>query len=295
MIIIVSKEGQLANRLAHASAFIANALAYEYKLVHCFFEDYYPYFSESLQLQKKILRVPFKKKKKIIRFFQGMISLFMRGIVKLRITHLPFLQVIDYMKYEQGIPVYNLNDDTFIEKAKSKIVLVHGWMFRDRINQLKYRNYLVKIFTPNKEYISRVDHFYSNYRKRNDVLIGVHIRRGDYRKFNNGVWFYELSDYYNKMKEIAALSMFSGKKIGFVICSDEKQIDLIPDDNFEIYFEERHFIVDLYLLAKCDYIIGPPSTFSIWASFYGSVPLYMIKDKALFIGDDNFRPEVSYF
>ena len=295
MIIIVSKEGQLANRLAHASAFIANALAYEYKLVHLFFEDYYPYFSESLQLQKKFLRIPFKRKRRLARFLQVSISLLMRGLVKLKITHLPFLQIIDYRKYEQGIAVYNLNDKTFIKKAKSKIIFAHGWMFRDRINQLKYRDYLVKIFTPNKEFLSEAEQYYYKYRKGNDVLIGVHIRRGDYRKFNNGAWFYGLSDYYNKIKEVAALKMFTEKKIGFVICSDEKQIDFNPGNNFEIYFEERHFIVDLYLLAKCDYIIGPPSTFSIWASFYGSVPLYMIKDKEILIRNDNFHPEVAEF
>lgn len=32
-------------------------------------------------------------------------------------------------------------------------------------------------------------------------------------------------------------------------------------------------IEDLYALSKCDYIFGPPSTFSMWASFYGEVPL----------------------
>src|SRR5688572_26111053 len=253
MVVIVSKEGQLANRLAHASAFIANALAHQYKLVHLYFEDYYFYFSESLEQQKDFLQIPYKKSDWLTRFLQQLISLFTRGMLRLGITNFSFFQIINYRKYEQGVPVYNLGDEIFTKKARSKLILTHGWMFRDRVNQLKYRDQLVKIFTPNKNYISSVENFYNKYRKKNDLLIGVHIRRGDYRKFNNGIWFYEISDYYNKIKQVAALERFTGKKIGFIICSDEKQIEFDSSDSFNIYFEKRHFIEDLYLLAKCDF------------------------------------------
>ena len=34
-------------------------------------------------------------------------------------------------------------------------------------------------------------------------------------------------------------------------------------------------IGDLYSLAACDYIIGPPSTYTQWASFYGQVPRFV--------------------
>lgn len=53
MVVIVSKEGQLANRLVHASAFIANVIANNYRVVHLFFEDYYSYFSGSLECKKR--------------------------------------------------------------------------------------------------------------------------------------------------------------------------------------------------------------------------------------------------
>ena len=295
MVVIVSKEGQLANRLAHASAFIANALAHQYKVVHLFFEDYYLYFSESLEQQNHFLKIPFKKSDWLTRFLQKLISLFTRGMSKLGITNFSFFQIINYRKYEQGVAVYNLGDEIFTKKARSKLVLTNGWMFRDRVNQLRYRDQVVKIFTPNKKYISSVENFYNKYREKNDVLIGVHIRRGDYRRFNEGIWFYDISDYYDKIKEVAALERFTGKKIGFIICSDEKQIEFDSTHSFNIYFEKRHFIEDLYLLAKCDFIIGPPSTFSIWASYYGSVPLYMISDKNTVIENNNFNPAVTGF
>jgi len=44
-------------------------------------------------------------------------------------------------------------------------------------------------------------------------------------------------------------------------------------------FADEDLITDMYSLAKADYIIGPPSTFTMWASFYGSVPLLVIDNR----------------
>jgi len=38
-------------------------------------------------------------------------------------------------------------------------------------------------------------------------------------------------------------------------------------------------VEDLYALAECDYIIGPPSTYTLWASFYGDTPLWFMEHK----------------
>ena len=35
---------------------------------------------------------------------------------------------------------------------------------------------------------------------------------------------------------------------------------------------------DLHLMSRCEFIIGPPSTFSLWASFMGQVPLCIVRD-----------------
>jgi hypothetical protein len=63
-------------------------------------------------------------------------------------------------------------------------------------------------------------------------------------------------------------------KVIFYICSDET-----PPDS--VYFENNNVVLtnsssaaaDLCLLSKMDYILGPPSTFSSWASYSGNVPL----------------------
>ena len=40
-------------------------------------------------------------------------------------------------------------------------------------------------------------------------------------------------------------------------------------------------ITDLYGLSSCDYIMGPPSSYSQWASFVGNVPIqFLLSDDA---------------
>ena len=48
-------------------------------------------------------------------------------------------------------------------------------------------------------------------------------------------------------------------------------------------------IEDLITLSQCDYLIGPPSTFNIWASFYGEVPTYHIEDSEFEFELNDFR------
>ena len=49
-------------------------------------------------------------------------------------------------------------------------------------------------------------------------------------------------------------------------------------------------MTDLYALSRCDYIIGPPSTFSQWASYYGHVPLRFLRWKGDEISMSEFLP-----
>jgi hypothetical protein len=50
---------------------------------------------------------------------------------------------------------------------------------------------------------------------------------------------------------------------------------------------------DLWTLSKCDFVFGPPSTFSQWASFYGKVPLLHLRGNDDRIEVEKFR--ISFF
>lgn len=295
MVIIASKEGQLANRIWHASSFMVNALEHNYRVIHPFFDDYYTFFSENLKRNETPIRFWGKRKTRAYSIFQKLLIFLVRVFLKLRITKLPFFEIIRYEGYAQEQRPFDLNDESFVKKAKSKLVLVYGWLFRDAANQKKHRQQLVVTWTPDKHYRENVERYFKEYTKDHSLLIGVHLRRGDYKKFEGGKWYFTPEQYYQKIKEVAGLNIFKDKKIAFIICTNEKGISLPGTEYFTIFNEERHFIEDLYLLAKCDYIIGPPSTFSIWASFYGHTPLYMIREMETTITDEIFKTNSEVF
>ena len=48
----------------------------------------------------------------------------------------------------------------------------------------------------------------------------------------------------------------------------------------------------MYSLAACDYIMGPPSTYTLWASLYGGARLYFMQNAEADISMDDF---LDYF
>jgi hypothetical protein len=295
MVIIVSKEGSLANQILHASFFMVNAKEHGYRVVHLFFDDYYSFFSESLSNNKTPMRFLGKRRSWLVSSFQKFVRLGVRVFLKLGITKLPFFEIVRYKGHHQGLQPFDLNDEKFVKKARSKLVLVKGWAFRDPENFKKHRQLLLDAWMPNKYYRNNAEQYFNKYESGNDFVIGVHRRGGDYKNFEGGKWYYTSAQYSEKMKEIKSLEIFRNKKIAFVICTNEREVSLQDTGNFSVFNEERHFIEDLYLLAKCDYIIGPPSTFSMWASFYGSRPLYMIKEMETKITDEIFKANTEIY
>ena len=102
-----------------------------------------------------------------------------------------------------------------------------------------------------------------------DVLIGVHIRQGDYMQHDNGMLFYETTEYVQLMRTVQQL--FPTQRVRFLVCSNVAQSE---DDlrGFDWCFGPGTEIGDLYSLAACDFIVGAPSSYTQWASFYGEVP-----------------------
>ena len=107
-------------------------------------------------------------------------------------------------------------------------------------------------------------------RSKCNLLIGIHIRRGDYQYWQNGRYFYEVNEYTILMNQM--VEMFKNQNVGFFICSNEK-LDEANFSNFNYTVSDNEAVVDLYSLAKCDLILGPPSTFTQWASYFGESPL----------------------
>ena len=167
----------------------------------------------------------------------------------------------------------DLSNKRLIKLALSKNLVLCGWRFRDHENFDKYAADIRSYFKPIKPIQQNVMRLIEHCRRECDVLVGVHIRRGDYREFRGGIYHHEDSEYLAAMQKIQQL--IPDKTVVFLICSNEP----VAEEAFHgcpYRLGTNHLVEDLYALAECDYLIGPPSTFSQWASFYGQVPLYQM-------------------
>lgn len=127
---------------------------------------------------------------------------------------------------------------------------------------------------PNARIRADVAAFLAPLRQRHQHLVGIHIRRGDYRIYRDGRWFFGDEVYRAVMEQFEKLL---GRDVGFVLASN----DPVPAETFAPLAVTRapgHLMLDMFSLAGCDYIAGPPSTFSGCASFLGAKPIFWMTD-----------------
>ncbi|MDP7268216.1 MAG: hypothetical protein QF408_08580 [Pirellulales bacterium] len=144
------------------------------------------------------------------------------------------------------------------------------------------RNYL----QPIEYHQTKINALFEELRADSDLIIGVHIRQGDFRDFAGGTFLRSPQDFANVIEDVIAL--FTQHHVRFLICSDES-VDHELFKQFDYRTGTGHLVEDLYSLAATDYLIGSPgSTFSKWASFYGETPLYCVDDTT-------HRPSINDF
>ena len=291
MVLLFAKEGQLANRLWQGAYFLANAMEHKYRLMHLGFAEYYIYFNENLHFH------PNRKDKWKIFDFKGT-STCERALIKYanlskdnyerHNKHYPFVSELNFFDFLPGAQGYELSQDAFLKNANKNIFLVNGWQFIDDASLKKHAVRIKEIFTPNKNFTANVDRLKANCYASYDFMIGVHLRKGDYASFNEGRWLFTNADYVSFMQQVNSLPCLAGLKVGFLLCSDEP-IEWANFSGLPVVGCSGNAVEDLYSLAFCDLIIGPVSTFSSWASFYGGRPLLHIKDKNLKINRADFK------
>jgi len=155
-----------------------------------------------------------------------------------------------------------------------------GWQtMHDRRYLQQTKPKLQAIFRPRQEIVDKAEVMMRNIRKMADVVVGIHIRHGDYKTFFNGRFYYTLEEFHLFMLQIQALH--SDKKVAFFISSNESfSLDIFEGCLcYRFGKEPSGDILDLYSLSLCDRILGPWSTYSRWASFMGEVPLCFLKEK----------------
>jgi hypothetical protein len=66
-----------------------------------------------------------------------------------------------------------------------------------------------------------------------------------------------------------------------------------PFAGLDVHHGPGEPVEDLHALSLCDRLVGPPSTYSAWASFMNAVPRYEIADPAAPLLESAFRASVD--
>lgn len=117
---------------------------------------------------------------------------------------------------------------------------------------------------------------YVNLREKYKLLLGIHVRRGDYQEWRQGRYFFSDEVYANIIHEFITYKKISKEDVGVIICSNGAPL-IENFSGLNVHYNQRPEEEDLFLMKRCDFILAPPSTFCSMASFMGSVPLYFIE------------------
>ena len=293
LLIVGHRCGRLGNRIVLFANLVAYAAEHGHRLVNVTFHSYATCFETTRR--DVWCQYPLPKRQSWLDLVPGVAS----AIRKTRI----FYHVIRGVSVlNEKLPVFGKRVVTLRERpgqhlillesaevqdqiADARVVFVYGWTFRAPGAVQRRAEEVRKYFRPVEAYERASSEAVARLRQDAEVVIGVHIRQGDYRQWRKGSCFFAMPQYAAWMRELAA--QFPGQRVAFLVCSDEaRRPEEFPE--LTVGFGPGSPMGDLYALAKCDYLLGTLSSFSQWASFYGNKPLYQVRD-------GNERPELGKF
>ena len=183
-----------------------------------------------------------------------------------------------------------------VEAAQGRsTLLLQGYHFRHAPWALRHASTLREFLRLRSDLAAPGSAVITSLRQQAPVVVGVHLRHGDYRHHLGGRFFWPVSTYRALMERLRTL--LAPTPVAFLVCSNA-QHDRADFSGW--YWQAGPGTVpgDLQALSECDYLFGPPSSFSSWAAFAGHTRLLRLEDPAAgFVMDDFVRqdaPETRY-
>jgi hypothetical protein len=273
VVVIARRVGRLANRLLLYAHFIGAALEHGFVVVNPSLHPYARYFPATARdllcrfpPGRRLPPLPFTRRptyRAAVVAGAGLHHLQRRGLA------VGFVR----LRRDQHL---DLNSDAFLGLVRRhRVVVVQDWFFRNTDNCERHHDSICEFLTPWEHHLARAGAVLRPLRRRGRFVVGVHVRRGDYARFKGGAFHYGHERYRAAMAGVEAA--FPDRDVSFVVCSDEP----VPDGllaGFDAVRGPGEQVEDLYALAGCDRLVGPPSTYTTWASYYGRVPLFVLAD-----------------
>lgn len=171
------------------------------------------------------------------------------------------------------------SDQRFVQfdsSSTEETLYLHGWLFRNPDGVKKFHKDVVEWMRPKLVYSDYVLDTMRLLRLKFERVIGVHIRRGDYRTYMNGSLFLSDEDVLSCMRQFIVAERISLEKTVFVIFSDEK-INTSSFSGVPVFIPKNHNEVeDLLLLSMSDVVLGSQSTFGFFAAYYGGISFHTL-------------------
>ncbi len=158
-------------------------------------------------------------------------------------------------------------------------IVVSGWNVRFYDLFLKYRQEICRLFAIDEQYAAPVRQKMQESEQATTgckVRLGVHIRRGDYAQWKDGIYCYDDDTYARHICRFA--QWHEDSEVHVYLSTNDQSVS-------QEWYQERcpqvhvHLLdgnapEDLFMLSECDWLAGPPSTFSLVAAMYRDIPLY---------------------
>ena len=164
----------------------------------------------------------------------------------------------------------------------SRMIFFHGFLFGKRNFGLvsSQRKELKCLFEFSNLVLKQSNTILSLIGKQK--IVGVCMRQGDYKNHFGGILY--LHDHEYKVLIDRVINRLGNDYGIFVACEEKKDKTI----HHGAYFNYGDPAVNLCALSKCDYLIGPASTFMTWASFINNVP-------TCYINRDDFKTKELLF
>ena len=177
-----------------------------------------------------------------------------------------------------------------------------GFHFSSGELAFKHRSQICDILRFKESEVLPIESMLNEFKNGYDLLLGVHIRQNDYKSFYDGKFYLTPDQYLQAVEHFKSLHLPS-RRIGVIICSDDKEaLQKIQDNQRDYLCPKGNIAQDMYALSKCDCIIGSKATtMSTWASFIGERQLLQIdsESKGFSLSDfsfiDNLEPFSPFF
>ena len=273
--LVVQKDyGQLGNRLhTHANA-LAFAIEHDLNFLNLSFTEQAKGFSRHNGLaadrhlpQAFLLRLLLSLPK-VLPLLQRL-SLSDRHLAKLGNRLRVIARHDDETLEEQDL----LN--ALVHSPSSRIILIRSWDLNCRQTLEKQASEIRRRLSPRQETQKAVADILGSM-PTHDMLVGLHARRGDYATWLDGRHYHSWEQYAEWLHQTHRLLLQHGHKPAYLLCSDESP----PEGVFSplpIVIGQRDPMTDLYVLASSRLLLGPPSSFGSWASFYGEIPQLVLQ------------------